>query len=76
MAREQMRMDNEKELAKYKAGLDYELAIEKARIDAEKAIRVAHINAQARIGQSVASGSPEAGNALYEEQEQSMEGFE
>lgn len=76
MAREQMRMENEKELAKYKADLDYRLAIEKAQIDAEKAIQVAHINAQARIGQSMASGSPESGAALYAEQEASMNGME
>jgi hypothetical protein len=72
MAREQMRLENEKELAKYKADLDYQLAIEKARIDAEKSIQVAHINAQARIGQSLASASPESGAALYAEQEASL----
>jgi len=76
VAIEQMRLDNAKELAQFKAELDYKLSIEKAQIEADKAVRVAHINAQARIGQSVASGSPEAGNALYNEQEQSMEGYE
>ena len=72
LARDQMKMESEKELAKYKADLDHKLAIEKARIDAEKAISVAHINAQARIGESVASASLDAGMALYGEQEASL----
>ena len=72
LARDEIKTNNEKELAQYKADLDYRLAIEKAQIEADKAIRVAHINAQARIGESVASASTEMGMGLYAEQESSM----